>query len=263
MWNPKLFFPLFLFICGGVGASENSIFEHSPVLNDFGEGLNNWMSFVEDGQKINKISIPGTHDTMSNGKHCTVLVPNCHRDWVNDGKTILLDYVQTQDLSLKTQLEMGIRYLDIRLRHYGDSFTIHHGPFYLFYNFDDVLGTVTSFLKKQPSETIIISYQEEHTAIPGGKSFAEVFNLYVNKPAYKRYIYGSTNQAVYNNVPTLKTVRGKIVFYNKGGKSGTLGLRSVQMKDNYDNIDVKTDWYYDELETHITEAMKWLNKASE
>ena len=57
-----------------------------------------WMKYIDDSLKINQINIPGTHDS---GCYDTVwTVAQCS---------------DTQSLTIKEQLEHGIRYLDIRL----------------------------------------------------------------------------------------------------------------------------------------------------
>ena len=90
-----------------------------------------WMSYLNDGIPIKELSIVGSHSTMSQGT------------WG--------DAFQTQASSLTNQMMMGIRALDIRCRHYYDSFTIHDRLVYLNVNLQDVLNTVRSFLQSYPS----------------------------------------------------------------------------------------------------------------
>ena len=61
-----------------------------------------WMSGFDDGVPLRKLSILGTHSSMSQGT------------WG--------DAFQTQASSLTVQLEAGIRALDIRCRHYNNAF---------------------------------------------------------------------------------------------------------------------------------------------
>ena len=67
--------------------------------------LPNWMEWIPDGTPISELAIPGTHDSAS-----------------LDGG----DLVETQDLSLRAQLDAGIRAFDIRARHIENVFAIHH-----------------------------------------------------------------------------------------------------------------------------------------
>ena len=64
-----------------------------------------WMSLFDDGIPLRKLNILGTHSSMSTGS------------WG--------DAIQTQSLSLLVQMESGVRALDIRCRHYSNTFRIH------------------------------------------------------------------------------------------------------------------------------------------
>lgn len=86
-----------------------------------------WMTSLIDLVHVSELSIPGTHDTMA-------------RYGGPNG--------ECQTLTLPDQLESGIRVLDIRCRHIGNAFAIHHGVFYQHANFDDVLKMTVDFLRK-------------------------------------------------------------------------------------------------------------------
>ena len=61
---------------------------------------NNWLSRVPDSTRVNKLSIPGTHDS---GTYA------CNWDQ-------FCDESQCQSWSLKDQLDSGIRYFDLRVK---------------------------------------------------------------------------------------------------------------------------------------------------
>jgi 1-phosphatidylinositol phosphodiesterase len=61
-----------------------------------------WMSLLDNGIPLRKLSIIGTHSSMGTGA------------WG--------DAFQTQAQSLQIQMEAGIRALDIRCRHYNNNF---------------------------------------------------------------------------------------------------------------------------------------------
>ena len=90
-------------------------------------------------------------------------------------------WAQNQFASLEDQLDMGVRFIDIRLRHVKESFTIHHGDFYTGYNFEEVLDVVTEFLDENTNETVLISYQKEHEHGDGEPigTFCEVLDSYI------------------------------------------------------------------------------------
>lgn len=94
-----------------------------------------WMSRIDDDVALDRLAVPGTHDTMT------------HRC---DG------YTTTQSLSLVEQLDCGVRFVDIRLRRDG-SIAHRYSP--TGYDIDNVLGAVADFLKAHPGETILMRIQ--------------------------------------------------------------------------------------------------------
>ena len=122
---------------------------HSQYNHQSSGYLNtSWMSLLDNGIPIRKLSIIGSHSSMSTGA------------WG--------DAFQTQSNSLMGQMKMGIRALDIRCRHYNNRFTIHDRLVYLHPDLDGVLSTVTSFLQTYPMETILMHIVEEYN--PSGNS---------------------------------------------------------------------------------------------
>ena len=165
----------------------------------------NWMARIGDDRLISDLSIPGTHDSAARYEKV-------------DGTA------KCQTLSLDDQLKCGVRYLDIRCRHYNNAFSIHHGSVYQNLNFNDVLKSCTNFLQKHPKETIIMSVKEEYKAKNNNKSFEAQFKGYVNK--YKNMWY------LGDKIPKLKDVRGKIVLIRRFKGSKGLGIDATGWKDN-------------------------------
>lgn len=158
----------------GVGSSaahDDSGYSHDATIGYTNKG---WMGQLPNEMLLSQMSIPGTHDTM------TYQVPGFFC-------TIGTDSVKTQSMDLKTQLESGIRLLDIRARHINDSFDMHHSSCYLGADFDDVLEIVIDFLVKNSSETVLMKIKEEYNAKDNSRSFEETLAAYVNDPAYAGY----------------------------------------------------------------------------
>lgn len=103
-------------------SSVQSQYNHNPSTYT----NNTWMSALNSGIPIRKLSIIGTHSSMGTG--------------------IWGDAFQTQANSLYNQMQMGIRALDIRCRHYNNRFSIHDRLAYLSKTFDDVINDVSRFL---------------------------------------------------------------------------------------------------------------------
>src|SRR6202035_4559996 len=94
--------------------------------------------------------VPGTHDTLA--IHGGWLLPQDFETQENQGDSAA---------TLTTQLDAGIRAIDIRVRVVGGAFAIHHTNIYQNANFDDVLTKAQSFLSAHPTETILMNLHGE------------------------------------------------------------------------------------------------------
>ncbi|MFE3291563.1 phosphatidylinositol-specific phospholipase C [Rhodococcus sp. NPDC059234] len=153
-----------------------------------------WMGRLPDDASLASLSIPGTHDTMTAGAS---------------------PVAQTQDATLPEQLGAGVRALDIRTRHFRDSFAIHHDLEYLHANFTDVVRQVTDFLVANPSETVLMRLKSEYTEAENTRTYQDTLNWYVNDNPDTRDLLRThlwTPPAGYDgSIPTLGQTRGKIV----------------------------------------------------
>ncbi|PHM27526.1 phosphatidylinositol-specific phospholipase C domain-containing protein [Xenorhabdus innexi] len=104
-----------------------------------------WMKNIDDKKSIALLSVPGTHES------CATYSPD--RD--------LFGVIICQTLSVETQLQKGIRFLDIRCRAIDGIFAIHHDLVYQKINFGDVLNQCIDFLSSHPSETIFMRIKQE------------------------------------------------------------------------------------------------------
>ncbi|MFN8407337.1 MAG: phosphatidylinositol-specific phospholipase C [Sphingobacteriaceae bacterium] len=182
-------------------------------------GPSRWMGTLPSNLSLAQISIPGTHKSNAlYGCNFDIRIPIVG---VQTG-----DLWKCQDKPIKEQLKMGIRYLDICCRRYGNAFIIHHSIIYQHLNFQDVLDACISFLQENPSETIILKIQEEQVAFEpqaGTDSFINIFNTYTNQ--YPDLFYKPTNRNA-RVIPTLGEARGKIIFLKRfeGSLQSPLGM---------------------------------------
>ena len=167
--------------------------------------LNNWMSFLPDTMNIAQISIPGTHDSGARTEPIS-------------------GTAKCQTMSITEQLNAGVRYLDIRCRHINNSFAIHHGAIYQNLNYSDVLKACIDFLNANPSETIMMSVKEEHTAADNTRSFEQTFDSYVQENAGK-WDLGT-------GISKLSAIRGKIKLLRRFGSGNAKGIDATQWGDN-------------------------------
>jgi 1-phosphatidylinositol phosphodiesterase len=152
--------------------------------------LTDWMSLVDDATSITDMTIPGTHDSGA-----------MHEPISGSAKT--------QNLTISEQLNIGVRYLDIRLRHYEDALVVHHGAVYQHLNFDDVLTAATDFLVAHPTETILMEVSEEYEAYSNSRSFEETFVTYETNEQYSDFWW------THSYLPKLGDVRGKVVLLRR------------------------------------------------
>jgi len=185
--------------CGG--GWRMNIYRTKEAMNG-----KNWMKYLNGEKLLSAITLPGTHDTVA------TKVGLCSVGCV------------CQYRKITQQLEGGVRFVDIRLRHIENIFTIHHGPIYLQTEFGKILTEVTNFLRQNNQETVVMSYQEAFADSCKDekctRTYRETLKWYINM--YSSYIYKN------NTIPQLKDVRGKIVLLDFEGPSAGdgFGIRS-------------------------------------
>ncbi len=156
--------------------------------------MNNWMKFLADDIKISEINLPGTHNSCAKKVQFSYL-SKCH------------------DLTIYEQLDMGVRFLDIRVEKTDDKLkTVHsiadcyttHGKKEKLL-LDYVLDDCKKFLAENPSETLILCIKRDD-----GPSSEETFDL-----LYDNYLKNDPLWFMENRIPLLGEVRGKMVFFNR------------------------------------------------
>ncbi|XP_075061111.1 1-phosphatidylinositol phosphodiesterase-like [Mixophyes fleayi] len=151
-----------------------------------------WMSFLPDYIPLSSLAMPGTHDTMA----------------FYGGPL-----AECQIWNLENQYRAGVRFLDIRCRHYQDQLPIFHGVSYQRTYFLQVLQDTVKFLTEYPSETILMRLKEEYEPYQNTRSFyksvAEVLSQ-VGEHWFLRT----------NSLPTLGQARGKVVILQDFSSKG-------------------------------------------
>ena len=180
-----------------------------------------WMSGLPDTRLICDMSIPGTHNTMS---FTTKSVGNI--------------WVWCQTWPLRVQLDMGIRFLDLRCRHFRNSLPLHHADYFLNTHLDQVLRDIVDFLKSHSSEVIIVNIQKEHKDAENtkGESFDDIVKRYLAE--VDSYVYKYTSQ-----VPNLGAVRGKMVIMSRSkDKRAFLCWGQCRISNDWNNISSENKW---------------------
>jgi 1-phosphatidylinositol phosphodiesterase len=139
-----------------------SIFAFIPVSNIHPKDGKNWMSKVNGDTLINQLSMPGTHDSGAT-----------HSIFDVSGKC--------QDDSISSQLNMGVRFLDLRLQARNNTFHIVHDFVDQGLTFDSVLKDCVNFVKNNDSEFLLLSIKEEYSPVNTDKWFDELLLEYINQ----------------------------------------------------------------------------------
>lgn len=199
-----------------------------------------WMKMIDENRFLSQINIPGTHDSAT----------------YKFNKLIFSNYVKTQNLSIRQQLDFGIRFLDIRCRHINNKFAIHHARYYCNLMFDEVLDQCISFLRDNESECIVMLMNEEHEPKGNTREFYQTFSDYVdNKNTDGDYWYRK------NTIPRLKEARKKIVLlYRFNFRSQSFGINVRNWANNQtfkitNANDLISLWIQDEY------SVSWSNKS--
>ncbi|KUF14994.1 phosphatidylinositol-specific phospholipase C [Streptomyces silvensis] len=190
-------------------------------------GVQNWMAGIDAATPLQRLTIPGTHDSGAR-----------FGGW----------WVECQNATLAQQLGSGIRFLDIRCRAFEGSFTIHHGAFYQNLNFDDVLRACRDFLGAQPTETVLMRVKQEYSEV-GDAAFRAVFDDYLDRRGWRSLFHIGTAW------PRLGDVRGKVVLIaDNGGLPGGIRWGDSGVFDLQDDWNAAPTAKYLKIEAHFRKA---------
>ena len=145
---------ILIFVIMIVSMIITSVFAFCSFERKYDEISVNWMSKVNDDVNIIDLSIPGTHD--SGALHSIADVAG-----------------KCQDMSISSQLKIGVRFLDLRLQLVNNEFKIVHSFVDQDLKFQTVVEDLYSFIKKYDSEFLIISIKEESSSVNSTLSFEE------------------------------------------------------------------------------------------
>jgi 1-phosphatidylinositol phosphodiesterase len=185
----KVFFPIFF----GALTTLMSIFALIPI-NAAGENsLTNWMSKLDDSTNIREMSIPGTHDSAATHSIAD-LSGRC------------------QDLTIKEQLNIGVRFLDLRLQMVNNRFKLVHSFVDQKLPLENVVSDLVAFIRKHNDEFIIISIKKDESDVNSDAHFETLL---------KTYFEGNEDVISYDKtIPnTLGEARGKIYIMDRYGMS--------------------------------------------
>lgn len=203
-------------VFGGLGL-VSSILGFSGALSDHttNKDYADWLSKVDDHTLLRDVSLPGSHDTMA--------------------LYSIADLAgQCQTLSLKEQLNLGVRFLDIRLKEDKNSLKAVHGFIDQKATFKSIDKTISTFLKNHPSEFIIMSIKEEADPNESNISFEEALLNYLDNDIYLK------NQREIPNY--ISEIRGKVVILSRY-KDSTIGIPAYEGWQDSTSFTLPNDIY--------------------
>ena len=214
-----------LCILFSVGFLLHSLYGIDTIFADkVNNEKSNWLNGVDDNKLIKDLYLPGTHNSGARFSFLDV-----------SGKC--------QDLSIKSQLTLGVRFLDIRLINDASGLRIIHGVADQKITFKEVLSQCYSFLDKNQSEFVFMSIKEDGKG-NSKLAFEERLKREINNNYFR----------VDSSLPTrVRDIRGKIVLLSRY-KDSTIGVNfhagwqdSVTAETNsftLENEDVFVQDYY-------------------
>ncbi|KAF2735228.1 PLC-like phosphodiesterase [Polyplosphaeria fusca] len=171
---------------------------HLSIHSNDSWDLCKWMSTLPSSLPLSSLSIPGTHNSHTYYR--------------------ALPSVRCQNVSVKSQLENGIRFLDIRVQpsHATDAskkdLYLVHGAFPISLTgakyLDPVLKACYDFLEQNPSESVLISLKREGVGSSTDELLSQVLEQHYITPNQDKWYVAS-------KAPYLGDVRGKLVLVRR------------------------------------------------
>ena len=203
-----------------------------------------WMQQVSDEKRIVEMSIPGTHDSGAT-----------HSIFDVAGKC--------QDMGIKEQLNIGVRFFDIRLQLVNDKFEVVHSFVKQNLMFSSVIDDMGNYIRNNPSEFLLVSIKKEESDINSTLGFEEALKNEIKN--YEDVISYDTSLP-----DKLKDARGKIYFlsrydlsfgikaYSNWQDDTTFETDKLYVQDNYciENFEIKKQDILDTIEYSKTNKNK-------
>ncbi|MEV5124095.1 phosphatidylinositol-specific phospholipase C [Streptomyces decoyicus] len=189
--------------------------------------VQDWMSGLGDATPVQRLTIPGTHDS---------------------GARKGGPWVACQNTSVDAQLNSGIRFLDVRCRAIDNVFAIHHGAFYQELMFGDVLNACRAFLRAHPSETVLMRVKQEYSEV-SAEEFRRIFGIYLDDKGYRSLFRLDAG------LPTLGQARGRVVLLADSDGLGGVRYADPQLFDIQDDYMAEPFGKYPKIEAQFRKAV--------
>ncbi|XP_030352094.1 1-phosphatidylinositol phosphodiesterase-like [Strigops habroptila] len=184
-----------------------------------------WMAGLPDALPLSRLSIPGTHDSLS----------------LFGGRRL-----RCQSWGLEAQLAAGVRFLDVRCKLAQGELHVYHLCTFQRASLRGVLRRTLRFLRAHPSEAVLMRIKEE---LP-------IFSRPGFAAQLQRCLLEEGQGCVWcrEEVPTLGQVRGKIVVLEALARE-VLGIP-------YEQLSISDAWNVLSLERKWAQARRHLESAA-
>ena len=170
--------------------------------------ISQWMSLLKDETKVCKLSIPGTHDTMTGmGFYQPVM------------KYLFNLTAISQVSTLEEQMDCGIRFFDIRPVVSIDTLAnspaekqilrLSHGISEIDVTFEEAIDQLQSFLQQHPSEFFIVKIQADN-GMENQNNWTVLLNKVLSLPKYQNLFQRNWRPDI-----TVGEMRGKILWLSR------------------------------------------------
>lgn len=165
-----------------------------------------WMSQLSDDCLLSDLSIPGTHDSAA----YTYNVP----------------FIVTQRLDIRQQLDLGVRYFDLRCGLRNDILEMVHGPTLLGLHLEDVLQVMYDWLSTHAKEGLIVQLKKDRGDVNSTAPFSQAVTSMIQSH--------TEHWRTANDTPMLGQVRGKIQLFRRfrAPSIGCFGIDVSKWQDN-------------------------------
>ena len=174
------------------------------VPYDLSKPLTDWMGMLTDTARVCKLSIPGTHDTMTG------------MGFYQPGLKYVFDMTAISHVStLEEQLNCGIRFFDIRPVVSTDTIAkkkilrLTHGISELNVTLEQTIDWLQAYLKAHPSEFFICKLQFDN-GFEDQKDLFYLLDQVLDLPKYKGLFFENWRPDI-----TVGEMRGKILWLSR------------------------------------------------
>jgi hypothetical protein len=240
--------------------NQDKLYDDSYVISDNKIILKDWMTTYYHSIKdklLKDIVIPGTHDSG------TAAIPEKGAEWSSDGRGVSIPFTEkdenfsvpwskTQDLTIKEQLDIGVRFFDFRVSvEKNNELYLSHGL--RGEKLSDSLAAIANFCEKYPKELVIIKVKgipdKQCKDVDGNKLIKQLFEKYLKDLLISKTDVPQLSLTKYSDL----IKNGNIVVLFDVRVSNKLNILKAKEKGTLMKQTLKeTDWLFDGecLESH-------------